>query len=159
MIADRAVGASPQLPVTRAVAVRPHVGGHVPEPRVEAAGLLGAADVRAHEPSGEPAVAVDLELGGEDGVEAQALGDRADVHPERGGDDHQAVPLGPVPVDAVDGVGAQVPPHDVEGEGPAQLVEPLGVVSREDAPDDVGLHRVRAAPSAPAPPSGRRSWR
>ena len=70
--------------------------------------------------------------------------------PQRGGDDHQAVPLGPVPVDAVDRVGAQVAPHDVEGEGPAQLVEPLGVVSREDPPDDVGLHRV--APLRAPPP-------
>src|ERR1700704_5168647 len=90
--ADGPVGAGPQLPVSRAVAVRPHesraaVEGGI-EPGPEPAGLLGTAHVRAVEPPAEPTVVSHLELGGEHRVEAQAVGDRTQAHRERCRPDH-----------------------------------------------------------------------
>src|SRR5204863_8056733 len=79
----RPVGARPELAVARAVAVGPHVCGLVAEPGVESTRLLCTAHVGAHEVAGELAVGSDLELGGQHRVEAESLGDRTHVHPER----------------------------------------------------------------------------
>ena len=79
---DGAVGARPELAVARAVAVRPHVGGLVGEPRVESTSLLRTPHVRAGELAGEQTIGPDLELGAQHRVEPESLGDRAEVHPE-----------------------------------------------------------------------------
>ena len=113
--ARRVVGAGEQLVVAAAVAVRPqlHVAGT--EPRVEAADLLRAPHVRAHEAAREPA-GTHLELGREHGVDPEGAGDGLEVAAERRRDDDGLVALPAVPVEALDDVGAQVRGAHVVGE-------------------------------------------
>ena len=67
---------------------------------------------------GEPPVVADLELGREHGVEAEVLRDRPQVDGERGRHDHEAVPLGAVPVGELHRLVAQVAGDDLGGERP-----------------------------------------
>src|SRR5436190_4916855 len=142
------IGSRPQLAVARAVAVGPHVRGLFRQPCFESTRFLRATHVLAPEAPGEPAIRPDLELGREDGVEPETLGNRPDVHVERRAHEHQAVPLRTVPIDALHDVTSEAAPQDVEGERAAEAVEPLGVVSGEKPAHDLRLQRVAAPRSA-----------